>query len=92
MDKDSLKINCRVHGESDSSVVCGHLVNNTGNALGFIENSSILSDLQGWCYACEFVFSQEQDMTDAFKAFHQMTMICEQCYESIRQHHDVNIL
>lgn len=79
MDKDSLEINCKVHGQSDSSVVCGHLINNTGFALGFIENSSIPSDFQGWCYACEFVFSQEQDMTDDFKAFNQMTMVCEQC-------------
>lgn len=90
MSKESLKINCNVHGKSDSSVVCGHLVNNVGVALGFVENISIPSDFQGWWYACEFVFSQEQDMTDEFKAFNQMTMVCEQCYKSIKHHHDVN--
>ena len=91
MNKESLKINCDVHGRSDSSVVCGHLVNNVGVALGFVENVSTPSNFQGWCYACEFVFSQEQDMIDEFKVFNQMTMVCEQCYKSIKQHHEVDI-
>jgi len=30
-------------------------------------------------------------MTDDFKAFNQMTMVCEQCYKSIKQHHDIDI-
>jgi hypothetical protein len=77
MNKESLKINCNVHGKSDSSVVCGYLVNNVGVALGFVENISITSNFQGCCYACEFVFSQEQDMTEKFKSFDQIAMVCE---------------
>ena len=90
MNDDSLEIDCECHGKGVAAVVCGHLVNNTGAALGFIENSSIPGDFQGWCYACEYVFSQEQDKTDAFTAFTQMSMVCEQCYGNIKIHHEIN--
>ena len=83
----SLSINCHKHGEGIAAAVCGHLVNNMGAPLGFVENSAEPTDLQGWCYACEFVFSEEQDKTVRFVAFCNHAMVCEQCYADIKSHH-----
>lgn len=82
-------IECSLHGPSQiCATVCGHLVNNQGVALGFVENSSEPEDKQGWCYACELVFDQEQDKTERFMAFNQFSVVCSKCYEEIKAHHD----
>ncbi len=86
---DDLEIECEEHGTSAAAVVCGHLVNNNGTPLGFIENSSEPKDLQGWCYACEHIYLQEEDRTDKFNAFCSMAMVCKQCYENIKNKHCV---
>ena len=89
MSDDSLDIDCEDHGKGIAAVVCGHLVNNVGSQLGFIENSSIPGDLQGWCYACEHVYKQEQDKTDKFRKFTDTVVVCEQCYAKTKAHHEI---
>ncbi|MEK7484325.1 MAG: hypothetical protein AABZ60_08330 [Planctomycetota bacterium] len=83
------EILCPCHGRSNIiSSVCGHLVQNRGVVLGFIENSDDPEDKQGWCYACELVYLQEEDKTERFHAFTHHTVVCTQCYDEIKMHHD----
>lgn len=84
-----LEINCECHGKGISAVVCGHLVKNSGVPIGFIENSNEPLDLQAWCYACEYLYQQESEMTELFKEFNQMVLVCRECYAEIKFHHSV---
>jgi hypothetical protein len=89
MTDNGLEINCECHGKGISAVACGHLVKNEGIPIGFIENSNEPSDLQAWCYACEYMYQQESEMTELFKAFNQMVLVCRECYSEIKSHHSV---
>jgi len=74
-----LKIDC-VHGEGVASIVCCHILNSV-DPVGFIENSSVPDDLQAWCYACEYFFQQEEEISEDFKRFNNSKVVCEKCYE-----------
>ncbi len=89
MSDEPLKINCEKHGSFVAAATCGHLVENNGVPLGFIENNSEPNDLQAWCYACEFLFLQEDDKTEKFREFCNHSIVCSKCYEEIRSHHNV---
>lgn len=85
---DTHEIDCQHHGRSPIASVCGHLVQNRGVALGFIENSDDPDNKQGWCYACELVYLQEEDKTERFRAFAHHAVVCSRCYDQIKAHHD----
>ncbi|WP_432726078.1 hypothetical protein [Variovorax sp. W6] len=87
MNEESEKIDCPQHGRTALATVCGHLVNNHGVPLGFIENSDDPDNKQGWCYACEFVYLQEEDKTERFVAFTDFAVVCSECYDGIKAHH-----
>jgi len=87
MSNEPLKINCEKHGNFVAAAVCSHLVNNKAVALGFIENNSEPNDLQGWCYACEFVFLEEEDKTERFREFCNHSIVCSKCYQEIKEFH-----
>ncbi len=89
MSDEPLIINCERHGKSAAAAVCGHLVTNNNLPLGFIENSSDQNDLQGWCYACEYLFLQEEDKTEKFRKFTNHALVCSKCYEEIKAFHSV---
>lgn len=89
-DDKPLEIDCKIHGRGIAAVVCGHVTSNNGTPLGFIENNSDPGDLQGWCYGCEYVYQQEKEMTEVFKAFNRMAVVCEDCYAKIKAKHNVN--
>ena len=89
MSEDVTEIECEKHGKSVACVVCSPLVNNEEDSLGFVENSSDRNDLQGWCYACEEMFLQEEEMTEQFKAFMGITIVCAECYDAIKVHHEI---
>jgi hypothetical protein len=57
--------------------------------VGFVENSSVPDDLQAWCHGCEAVFLQEGGMTDVFREFNGMAIVCIDCYGSLKQRHSV---
>jgi len=90
MTDEPLFINCDRHGKSIAASVCGHLVKNQTVPLGFIENSSDPNNLQAWCYACEYVFLQEEDKTEKFIKFTYHSMVCSQCYEEIKSFHNID--
>jgi len=83
------RIDCAKHGEGIAATVCGHLVCGPGSPLGFIENSSNPADLQAWCYDCENLYEQEGEMTPKFREFHDLTMICTECYATIKGIHGI---
>ena len=80
-------INCGTHGERVSAVVCKHLLASAAAPAGFVENSSDPHDLQAWCQRCEEKFEQEGDMTDVFKAFNSMVIVCVVCYAEAKSRH-----
>ena len=89
MENKELIIDCEEHGKTATATVCRHLVKNNGAPLGFIENSSEPDDLQGWCYACEHVFLNEEDKTEKFKEFCNFAVVCTVCYKNTKNEHTV---
>lgn len=85
-----MNVECEKHGQGIAATVCCHLIRNNGPRLGFIENSSEPGDLQAWCYACEHVFLQEEDKTNRFLQFCDFSLVCEECYKSIKAAHEAN--
>ncbi|MBA6231501.1 MULTISPECIES: hypothetical protein [unclassified Colwellia] len=84
-------VNCECHGSSVAAVVCCHLANNNGHPIGFIENSDEPNDLQGWCLACEYLYDKELEMTEKFRAFTGISIVCTQCYYEIKAKHSIAI-
>jgi hypothetical protein len=82
-----LTIKCAGHGTGIAAVVCGHMVQPTDRVLGFVENSSDPNDLQAWCDECEQFFLREQEMTEAFRRFNGMKVICHFCYAQLKDRH-----
>ncbi len=83
-------INCGPHGERVSAVVCKHLLQTDPAPVGFIENSNDPNNLQSWCYLCEEKFQQEnENMTESFRQFNGMTIVCVICYNEIQARHTV---
>ena len=87
-DEDPIFVDCKKHGRGIAAVVCRHLCTSEYDPAGFIENSSEPGDMQAWCFRCEDMFEKENGMTDAFKEFNDMALVCETCYEEIRARHD----
>ena len=86
-DNDPLFIDCEQHGRGIAAVVCRHLCEEQEGPIGFIENSSVPGDRQAWCQQCETFFLDQGEMTEAFKQFHDMALVCETCYDIIKSKH-----
>lgn len=83
-------INCGPHGERVATVVCQHLLDAAKAApAGFVENSSDPADLQAWCFACEEKYLAEGEMTEAFREFNGMAVVCIECYAGIKSRHTI---
>jgi hypothetical protein len=81
-----LTIDCEPHGTRIATVVCGHMMHTKG-PVGFVENSSDPNDLQAWCHDCELLFEQEQGLTETFRQFTEMTIVCDRCYADLKARH-----
>lgn len=80
-------VDCDTHGTGTPCCICCHLNRATDMALGFVENSSDPQDLQAWCDECEQMFLREQDMTEAFREFNGLTIVCDACYHRLKALH-----
>lgn len=80
-------IDCPEHARQPAAVLCQHLLDRSAGALGFVENSAEPTDRQAWCGRCEELFVAEGGMTDAFRRFHGMKVVCARCYEGARRAH-----
>ncbi|HEY0505618.1 MAG TPA: hypothetical protein VGD42_19195 [Lysobacter sp.] len=58
------------------------------SCAGFVENSDDPRDLQARCVACEAVFLQEGDRTEAFCRFNDRAIVCADCYRELKARHD----
>ena len=85
-----MMLDCGIHGKRISSVVCKHMLHNEPAPSGFIENRSDPDDLQAWCHQCEEKFEQEGGMTEAFRQFNGMTLVCVACYTEAKARHTSN--
>lgn len=56
---------------------------------GFIENNDDPNNLQAWCYLCEEKFQEEDGMTESFKQFNGMAIVCVVCYEDAKKNHTI---
>jgi Suppressor of fused protein (SUFU) len=82
----ALTVDCATHGRRlVASVVCVHITRAKNRTVGFVENSSDPDDLQAWCDECERFFTGEGEMTDAFRAFNDMQVVCARCYAQLRE-------
>lgn len=81
-----LTTQCQSHGRRNVAVVCCHMIAMQA-PVGFVENSSDPDDLQAWCDACEEMFLQEGDKTEAFRAFDDMAVVCVSCHASLKDRH-----
>ncbi|MGB4812603.1 MAG: hypothetical protein WBP13_09025 [Methylophilaceae bacterium] len=84
-----MMVSCGSHGERIAAVVCKHMLHLSLPA-GFIENNSDPNDLQAWCHLCEEEFQRQGGMTDAFKDFNGMAVVCVVCYSKAKTHHAVS--
>lgn len=87
-----MTVSCGTHGERVSAVVCQHLMQAEIAPLGFVENSNEPNDLQAWCHLCEQEFQKEGDMTDAFRQFNGMAIVCVVCYEIFKVRHTITVI
>jgi hypothetical protein len=88
-DNKPMMVNCGPHGERVATVVCKHMLQSESSPVGFIENSSDPNDLQAWCYLCEEKFQQEDGLTEGFKAFNDMSVVCIVCYNEAKSRHTI---
>lgn len=84
-----MMVKCGPHGERIATVVCKHMLQSQPAPAGFIENSDDPNDLQAWCYHCEEKFQQEGGMTDEFKEFNDMAIVCVICYGEAKARHTI---
>ena len=84
-----LTVSCGPHGERVAAVVCRHLVGRESPTAGFVENSSDPNGLQAWCYACEDKFQAEGGMTEVFREFTGMSVVCIDCYAEAKARHSL---
>ena len=84
-----MTVNCGSHGERICAVICKHLLQTEPMPVGFIENNSDPNDLQAWCYLCEEQFQHEGGMSEAFRKFNDMAVVCVVCYSHARSSHAV---
>lgn len=84
-----LMLDCGIHGERISAVVCEHMLRGEPAPSGFIENVCDPNDLQAWCHRCEEKFEQEGGMSAAFRQFNAMTLVCVVCYTEAKSLHSL---
>ena len=86
-----LLINCGSHGDRISAVVCRHMLETLEPAVGVVENNDDPNDLQAWCFACEEKYQEEGDLTEAFREFNDMALVCVVCYAEIKERHTIPV-
>ena len=85
-----MMLDCGIHGKRISAVVCRHMIRGEPAPSGFIENRSDPDDLQArLCHQCEEEFEKEDGMTDAFRQFNGMTLVCVVCYAEAKSSRSV---
>lgn len=86
LNKDSI-MECGRHGDRKPAFICKHL--QYGEQVGFFEPDDAPEPdwpfKNAWCSECEAVAMEQGGWNDISEAFAQVMIICEGCYEEIRQ-------
>jgi hypothetical protein len=88
-ESEPLMVDCGPHGMRVAAVVCQHMICSGHVPVGFVENSDDPNDLQAWCHACEEKFQIEGEITDAFREFNGMSVVCAVCYAEAKVRHSM---
>ncbi len=89
LNKDS-RMECPIHGIRKPTFICQHL--QYGNGLGFIVSAELDLDLpfqHAWCQKCDDVLEQTGTWNDLSEKFASPIVICEGCFETIRERNQV---
>lgn len=70
-------------------MVCCHMIDSKELAVGFVENNDDPNDLQAWCNSCETLFLREKELTEEFRKFNDMKVVCDFCYDLLKQRHSL---
>jgi hypothetical protein len=63
------------------------MIDAQNQVVGFVENSSEPNDLQAWCDACEAMYQQEGEITEAFEKYCDAGVVCSDCYQLFKLRH-----
>ena len=89
MNEDVLWVDCATHGQRQAAFLCQHLF--AGERLGFHygydpdKPDDVYPD--AWCDACEEVLEAEGEWTERAMAVAGVKMVCDICYEELRERH-----
>jgi len=79
---------CDEHISARMALVCSHLINADDKgfheAIDSDEPIELDDNYQAWCDDCERLWLQEEELSDTFKAFADMKVVCEECYFKIK--------
>ena len=78
-------IQCRTHGETQSTYVCNHVINPAaGRGFNRDDPSDDNPFPDAWCDDCEIIFQAHDGWTDEAQKLAEIVMICSGCYELAR--------
>lgn len=79
------KVQCAIHGATEQTFVCTHLV---GDAVGLGFNRTEPTDddpfPDAWCDDCELIRAAHSDWTDETQELVKIALLCSQCYQRTR--------
>lgn len=80
------KINCEVHGETNATFVCQHLLRgqDLGFNIGFDPDDPDDLCPDAWCNQCDALYDAEGGWTDKAVEFSDIKLLCAGCYETVR--------
>jgi len=82
------RISCGTHGEVGPAFVCGHLLRDRSTALGFNPATPEPGEEpQAWCDDCDRAVLAAGDWTPELEERADIRLICEFCFETLRQIH-----
>ena len=83
-------VECGQHGARGPAYVCQHLDLYTprGFVEGYDPENPGAELFQAWCKACDEVLAREGEWNDVSEEFAKPRLICQACYEEIRQLND----
>ena len=80
-------VDCREHGIRDPTFVCRHLASGVGSGFhrGHDDDDPDRLWPDAWCDACERVRQSEGEWNDRSEAFAGVQLLCDGCYQAIRE-------
>lgn len=80
------RVSCDTHGKANGTFLCKHLLGseNLGFNLGYDPDYPDELCPDAWCDKCEEILDAEGEWNEKSEAFADIKLLCEYCYEDIR--------